>query len=104
MAALAVGVVHDRVEQRDLPIDVVAALTQREEVLGRIELHEALEGSQTLRPVAQDGWRHARPAERTRHRVRGDLAAAERSVGEIPERRLAGARLVDTEEVRVTLA
>ena len=57
VAGLAIGVVHHDVEQRHAAELVRALVPHREEVLRRVELHEALDRARALRPVAQDGRR-----------------------------------------------
>ena len=63
-------------------------------MVSRVELDEQLRRPGTLRPVAEHGRRHRGPSQRLGHEVRRDLAPAERAVGEVPQRRLALARLV----------
>jgi hypothetical protein len=119
--ALAVGVVGDRVEDRDAPKLVVVGVDEDDLVtvavvglqhgppsLGdrswgndvdhavvRIVLDPQLAHALAERPVAQNrGW-HKVPAGGGREEVRRHLAACEAAVGEVPQWALTPDRLVD---------
>ena len=93
--ALAVGVVGQDVEHRELAEAVLVAVEQREEVLVGVVLDELLHRALAERAVAQDRDRHDAPPERVRQLVRRDLAVAQRALGEVPQRPLAAPGLVD---------
>ena len=96
VTALAVGVVREHVEGGELSEAVMVGFDQREVVLFGVVLDEALHGSDAEWPLLPEhGHRHDTPAERARQLVRGHLALAERAVGEVPQRPLTTARLVD---------
>src|SRR5205814_8217874 len=88
MAALAVGVVHCEVEERDPTELVGVGVLEREVVVFGIEIDEELDRAHPLRPIAQHRGRYIGPPERSRHLVRRDLATTERPLREIPQWRL----------------
>src|SRR6476469_9571681 len=59
----------------------------------------ALDGADAMRTVTDNSFGDKAPAQRAAEQERGVLALVERAGREIPERRLAGARLVDTDLV-----
>ena len=93
--ALAVGVVHDRVEDRHPPQPGVVLDDHRHDVDVGIGLDEGLDHALAERAVAQDGRRDDAPAGRLRDVPGGDLAASQRPVREVVERPLPEGRLVD---------
>ena len=121
VAALAVGVVDDSVEDRHppqprvvgvhqchLPAGVVVGGEHRKIAcrngIGRTQIHQPgvirllhpqLHHSETGRPLPNDCVRHDVPAERLGDQERPVLAAGQRAVGEVPQRLLSGDRLVD---------
>ncbi len=106
VAALAVGVVGDGIEQAE-PLELrpegrVFALD--EEVALRVVLDEELDRADAGRTLADDRRRDDWPAEEFREAVGGRLPAVEGAVGEVSERRFAVTRLVDGEEVAAPAA
>src|SRR2546425_8101113 len=101
VAALAVGVVGDQVEDADArePVAVRGLLAEREVVLLEVRLHELLQRALAVGSLAPYRERHQPPAERLRQVVRGQLALEEAG-GKIPERALAALGLVDGERAR----
>ena len=95
VTALAVRVVHGRIERRDPPQARIVGHDHLDHVDGQIELDVLLDHALAERPVAQHGRRDDAPAERLGHVPRRHLAAGQRPVGEVVERPLAGGRLVD---------
>ena len=96
MATLAVGVVGEHVERRELTEPVEVLLEQREVVLLGIVIDESLQRAGTERAVvAHHRDRHNPPAQRARQLVRRNLSVAQGAVGKVPEGPLAAPRLVD---------
>ena len=95
VAALAVGVVHDRVEHRHPAQGRVVAAHERRQVDVVVAVDPELHHARAERALAQHGRRHDPPAGRLRDQEGRDLAAGERAVGEVPERPLPRHRLVD---------
>ena len=106
MAALAVGVVGEHVEDRQAldRLVVAALLLHREEMRLVVGVDEQLHRSNAMRPVAQDGGRHKLPAKRFAQQIGRNLALAEGATREIPERALAAARLIDRQALRAIIA
>ena len=59
-------------------------------------LHPQLQHAGPGGPIPNDGVRHDAPGQRRRHQVGGEFSAGQRAVGKVPQRLLAGYRLVDT--------
>ena len=95
MAALAIGVVDDGVEDRDPAQAGVVLDDHRHDVLAIVGVDPELDHALTERALPEDGGRHDRPAGHLRHEVGGDLAPGQGAVGEVVERPLAADRLVD---------
>ena len=96
MAALAVRVVHRRVEDRHPAQPGVVLDDHRDDVDVRVDVDPELERALAERAVAQDRRRDDPPADRLADDVPGrDLAVGQRPVREVVERPLAGGRLVD---------
>ena len=89
VAALAIGVVHDRVEDRHPAQPRVVVDDHRHDVDLGIGIDERLDHALAERPVAQDRRRDDAPAGRLRDVPGGDLAARQRAVREVVERPLA---------------
>src|SRR5207245_10839760 len=95
VSTLAVGVVGDDVEHRELAKACLVAFEQREVVLFRVVVHEALDRACPEGAIlTHDGDGHDAPPEGTRRLVRRDLPLAQRAVREVPERTLAPPWLV----------
>ena len=96
VAALAVGVVGEEVEDAHAPEAVVVGgvLDQGEEMLLEVGVHEELERSLSVGAVPLDGQGDEPPAQRLGEEIGGDLALVEPG-GKVPERPLAALRLVD---------
>ena len=94
MAALAVGVVHHRVEYGEPAQPGVVAVQQRQQIGVLVDVDPDLTGAGPERTVAHDGERHDVPAGGFGDEVGADLAAGERAIGKVPERPFAGDRLV----------
>ena len=99
VAGLPIGVVDDRVEQRDAAQAGIVPVDHVDDVGRRIDLDPGLEHALAGRAVAQERRRHDAPAERLRDEERGDLAPRQRADREVEQRPLAGGRLPDREEV-----
>ena len=95
VAALAVGVVDDGVEDRHPAQVGVVAAGQHGQVDLLVDVDPQLAHAGPERPVAEDRRRHDVPAGGGADLVRGDLAVGQRAVGEVPQRPLARDGLVD---------
>src|SRR5581483_3882115 len=98
---LAVGVVGHDIEDRHPHQLALKALGRALDRLpGRLTIE--LDGTDPVRPDANDGGRDEIPAKRLRDQIRGVLPTEERAGWEVPERLLAGARLVNPEALLVS--
>lgn len=95
VAALPVGVVDDRIEDRDPAQPRVVVDDEGHDVDVVVDIDPELERARAERPVAHDRWRHDLPAGGGRDEVGGDLAPGKGPVWEIIERALTGDGLVD---------
>ena len=95
VAALAIGVICQRVEQRHALQVGAMLIAQCEVCLRRIVLHEYLHRPDAIRPLAGNGERHDVPAERPAQLECRALPQVQRPRRKIPQRRLSTLRLVD---------
>ena len=96
VARLAVGVVHEGVEEGDPAQARIGGPEQLDDVDVVADVDPELEHPRPGRcALAVDRRRHHVPSGGLRHEVCGDLAVGERPVREVPERPFAADRLVD---------
>ena len=98
VAALAIGVVGDGIEDGHPAQSRVVADDHRDEVDIAIRVDPLLDHPLAEGAVAQHGRRHETPAGRLGDEERGDLALRERPLGEVEERALGDRGLVDRVE------
>jgi hypothetical protein len=103
MSCLAITVARHDVERGDGREIGLPSLPEREVVLAGIVLHEELHRALAVWTVAEDRRRNVRPAQCLGELIGGDLALAQRSLLEVPQRSLAVARLVDDPCARTAL-
>jgi len=99
MAALAIRVVDDRVEDRDLSKSLVVAHDHPDDVDLRIDVDPALDHPVAEWTLAEQCRRHDAPAHRLRDQVGRDLAARQRADREVEERLLTPRRFPYREEI-----
>src|SRR5438034_5860763 len=98
VAALAVGVVDDHVEDGNGKEGVGTRLAQGEEVLVWVGVDEELERAQSVRSIPHDGGRDGRPPKRPGQDIGRHFALAQCPLREVPQRRLPVPRLVHGEK------
>ena len=99
VAALAVGVVDQQVEQRHRAQALAVFFVQVEVMVFGVVVDEQLQRAGAEGAIgAVDGGRHQLPAQRLADDEGGGLAAGQAGLGEIPQRALAAGGFVDRQE------
>jgi hypothetical protein len=104
MAALAVGVVGQAIEEGD-PLEFRDVFVPKGEIVGlRLCINEQLDRTEAVRPVPQDGRGDEGPAQGLADQVGSDFPQTEGALGEIPQRTLSALGFVDGQALQGGIA